>query len=158
MKIYANYVSPENMHLVRWYLPLRPGVRWYYHCDLGRIDASLHTPLELVDPSLRAIIQKLNAAGKPTLASCEGHWLSESEFQAILAQLRKDEQQIRTVGLPLLDLHTRDRLIYFDPNYRRPNEVILREEVYDHQGMGFYSYLDGDEIVFVRFSGVRGWI
>ncbi len=155
MHISADYIPPEEMHLVRWYLPMRPGVKWYYHRYHGQIDSSLQTPIELVDPSLRPIIRRLNEAGLPTLASCEGHWLSEEEFIAILEQLRRDEKAIRTKGLKLLDLHTGETIHYVDRNYRRPEEDELRRQVYDHQGIGFYSYLENDQIVFVRLDVPR---
>lgn len=141
LKLSAEYVPPDVMQAVRWFVPVRSGQLWYYFTERLRFfEGSTSTSLALVDPLLRPIIAALNERNIPTLPSCQGHFWDEDEFETLYVQLQLDEHIIRTSGLLVRDLETQQVLNYKDVHYTAPDKHNLKMRMLCDSGYGYFSF------------------
>jgi hypothetical protein len=137
----AGYILPNQMPLVEWYKPIRSGVAWYYWREPTHVlRGSAHTSLANVDEELRPIIAVLNDLGIPTHASCAGHFMTDRDFEALYLQMQLDERQIRSEGLRLQHLETKEIVSFRDPKFTIPDKEELRYRLMASNGIGFFAF------------------
>jgi hypothetical protein len=135
----AAYLPPADMVRYRWFQPVRGG--WYYFDPTPRIIPP--TPpiaLDDVDPLIRPIIACLHRRSIPTYPSCQGHFVTREEFEALYSQLLLDAEQIRTEGLPLLEMATDTLWRYRDAAYTPPDKETLWADIRRYRGCGFVMF------------------
>jgi len=144
LKLHADYMPPDLLQSVRWYQPVRSGPTWYYFEEVtDLVPGTTDTPLHLVDPLLRPIIQGLNEAGIQTFASCQGHFQTPEDIDKIYAQLQVDAAHIQTVGVKMRDLLTGETVNYIDPEYKLPSLDALCSNLAAFVGQGYFSFAVG---------------
>lgn len=135
----AAYVPPDGFLGRSWFLPLRPGVRWFYHAPrLARplpaqaaLDATLDAPLV-------PLVIWARAEGLTTGPSCAGHTVTPGAAAVVWRGLVADAVAVRGAGLVLADVETGARWRWRAPGYRPPypSAAALDRDLHAHERAG----------------------
>jgi len=135
----AAYVPPDDFVGKVWYLPDRPGVRWFYHAPrAGRVAVAPAALDRTLDPPLIPLVRWARAQGLETGPSCAGHTLSPGAALAIWRGLMADAAAVRGPGLALVEVETGRRGVWIDRGYRLPytSARVLDRELRVHERAG----------------------
>lgn len=120
----AVYVPPDDFGGKVWFLPDRPGVRWFYHAPrAGRAGRASVAPAALdrtLDAPLVPVVRWARAHGLETGPSCAGHTVSPGAALAIWRGLEIDAAAVRGPGLRMVDVETGRSGVWSDRGYRSP--------------------------------------
>jgi hypothetical protein len=114
----VEYVPPDQFGEKEWYEPMRNGIRWFYHRPRTR---PLPVDPEALDGTLDAgivpVVAAARAQGLATLPSCAGHSVDVVHTLLLHEQLTRDAEEVRGIGLPLLNVETGEKVLWQDPAY-----------------------------------------
>jgi hypothetical protein len=126
-------VPSDHFSQKDWFEPLRPGVRWFYHKPrqftnkLNIIPlASLHT----VDEPLVELVSLCIRHNIPTTPSCSGHNVCPVFTKGLFNQLCADRELVRTKGMPLRHVETKEVVVWQDSTYN--NKYASVEDLFSH--------------------------
>ena len=144
-RLIATIVPPWDFDRWRWLVPVgvpNPGA-WHYGLERGeRHQGSTSVDLGTVDPPLRELVGRLNAAGLATLPSCLGHhgWNGARICRAAGA-LRDQAEALRGPGLVLEDVEDGSRRRVRVPDWAPPSASDLRAGARATMGQGYLGVL-----------------
>jgi len=135
----AVYVPPDGFLGRAWYLPVRPGVPWFYHAP--RFERPPPTPAVLdatLDPPLIPLVGWARSQGLTTGPSCAGHTVTPGAAGTVWRGLLSDAAAIRGEGLVLADAETGARWRWTDRDYRLPYPSVLAldRDLHAHERAG----------------------
>ena len=135
----AAYVSPDEFAEKEWYEPMRNGVRWFYHRPRVHPTRVRHEVLDdTLDAGLRPLVAAARAQGLSTLPSCAGHSVDHLHTLLLFEQLGRDADDVRGLGLPLVNVETGEEVLWQDPSYVLPwaDEEDLEADLHAHERVG----------------------
>jgi hypothetical protein len=135
----AVYVPPDGFLDRAWYLPVRPGVPWFYHAP--RLSRPPPTPAVLdatLDPPLIALVAWARSHGLTTGPSCAGHTVTPGAAAVVWRGLVADAAAVRGEGLVLADAETGARWLWRARDYRLPypSAEALDRDLHAHERAG----------------------
>jgi hypothetical protein len=138
----VEFIAPKEFSSKEWWLPIRPGLRWFYHTQRReRPSSSAHLITGTLDEELVPLVRAARALGLETEASCAGHAVSADYTKKLYVELLRDAKRVNNKGLPLVNVETNQVVCWQDPNYTLPwlGWQVLNQHLQDNSLVGLIT-------------------